>query len=414
MTQERWRFFPRLANQWLHTLTPAGRCVTIGVLIAVGVGGRSLEMPVYYLFCVLSILCLFTVIGGTLLRPRVAITADFPDRASAGQPFRARFRLFGRARIPAYDVSVRFFQNVRHLTPTEPPAIAEIRRGQSASLTLEFLPRKRGLYPLPRLRAYSSFPFDLGRSAGTAWQPRPLLVLPSFHPLTAVNVPVGERYQPGGVTLTSNVGQSPEYIGNRDYVPGDNPRRIDFHAWARLARPVVREYQQEYYCRIALVLDTFIAPRRREGRDGFPDLEAAVSLAASVADCLTHGEHIIDIFAAGPELYVFRAGRHLAHLDNILEILACVDACRSNPFDTIAPALQEELGNITSVVYVLLDWDETRERFVQAAVEAGCRTKVVIVREKETSRDYSAAQDWAGPITVLSPAEIQKGTVESL
>ncbi len=73
-----------------------------------------------------------------------------------------------------------------------------------------------------------------------------------------------------------------------------------------------------------------------------------MSLAASVTGALSHGEYIIDIFAAGPELYVFRAGRHTAHFDNVLQILACVDACRNNPFDTISPAVSEELGNISA------------------------------------------------------------------
>ena len=73
-----------------------------------------------------------------------------------------------------------------------------------------------------------------------------------------MDLDVGKRYQPGGIALTSHIGESPEYIGNRDYRPGDSLRRIDPRAWARLATPIVREYSEEYYCRIALVLDTYV------------------------------------------------------------------------------------------------------------------------------------------------------------
>jgi len=177
-------------------------------------------------------------------------------------------------------------------------------------------------------RAYA-VPFHLNRSGSAALPGKSLLVLPAFHQLTSVDLPVGSKFQPGGIALTSNVGESPEYVGNREYVPGEPARRLDFRSWARLGKPVVREYQEEYYCRIALILDTYMPSdtwltrnlkslRQRylsKSEDPQPVnvLEAGISLTASIADALSRGEYLIDLFAAGPELYVFRAGRHTAH-----------------------------------------------------------------------------------------------------
>jgi len=211
--------------------------------------------------------------------------------------------------------------------------------------------------------------------------------------------------------LTSSIGESPEYIGNREYVPGDSARRIDYRSWARLAKPVVREYQEEYYCRVALVLDTFVPRGRKARREGFPDLEAAISLSASVADALSRGEYLIDLFAAGPELYVFRAGRHTAHFENILEIVACVDACRDNPFDTVAPALVDELTNISTVIGVLLDWDASRRQLVRTAVEMGCSVKILIVRDGETTEPIDFDE---GSVVQLSIAQIRDGGLDVL
>ena len=163
------------------------------------------------------------------------------------------------------------------------------------------------------------------------------------------------------------------------------------------------------------MLDTYVARNRWfRPRGGFQNLEAAVSLAASIADALSRGEYIIDIFAAGPELYVFRAGRHTAHLENVLEILACVDECRTNPFDKVAPALADELASISTVVCVLLDWDPSREALMRTAVEAGCSTKVLLVRDGPPSTDYGPAEDWLGPILCLSPADVFAGGIEQL
>ncbi|MDQ1256382.1 MAG: hypothetical protein QG656_978, partial [Candidatus Hydrogenedentes bacterium] len=183
--------------------------------------------------------------------------------------------------------------------------------------------------------------------------------------------------------------------------------------WGRLAKPVVREYQEEYNCRIALVLDTFVRGKRRPDPEGYPDLEAAVSLSASIADALARGEYIIDIFAAGPELYVFRAGRHTAHFENVLEILACVDACRENPFEVVTPALGDELANISTVLCVFLDWDASRETLVRTAVESGCSVKVFIVRDGATSAPYDHLEG-VHAIVQYPPKAIAQGGIEAL
>ncbi len=240
-------------------------------------------------------------------------------------------------------------------------------------------PRRRGRYQLPELRAYSTFPFYLGRSGKSAKAVSPLVVVPGFEPISALSMPIGSRYQPGGIALTSHVGESPEYVGNREYVPGEPIRRLDFRAWARTGRPVVREYQEEYYCRVALVLDTFVPPGRRQSGRGFDDLEAAISLTAAVAEFLSGGEHLIDLFAAGPELHVFRSGRHTAHFENVLEILSGVEACRDDPFAKLGPAVSDEMQRISTAVIILLTWSESRRELLERVTEAGCRLRTFLV-----------------------------------
>ena len=131
---------------------------------------------------------------------------------------------------------------------------------------------------------------------------------------------------------------------------------------------------------MGVVLDTFVPRFRRAGRSGYPDLEAAVSLTAAVADVFSRGEYLLDVFAAGPDLHVFRTGRHTTPIDTVLEILACVPSCRESPFDRLTAGLANEFPHISAVVCVFLDWDGARERLVHAALEAGCRVKVVVIQ----------------------------------
>ncbi len=412
MNWERSAVYRYLRFLWTFQFTAGGKWLIAGLLLSGALGSATVEIPIYQVFCVLLALLCVDRIAGFLLRPRIEVLGKFPEKATAGQEVAAHYTLLNRGRLPAYDLGLRFFRLPRSFESVDPETtLGHLRPGQSLSTTIRLNPIRRGLYTLSRPRAYSTFPFNFTRDGRSQAEDPTVLVLPRFFPIARLDIPIGSRYQPGGIALTSNVGESPEYIGSREYVAGDSIRQIDHRSWARLGKPAVREYQEEYYCRVALVLDTFVPRGRKPTPEGFPDLEAAISLSASVADALARGEYLIDLFAAGPELYVFRAGRHTAHFENILEIVACVDACRDNPFETVAPALADELANISTVIGVFLDWDATRRALARTAVEMGCSVKILIVRDGETTEPIDFDE---GSIVPLSIAQVRGGRIEGL
>jgi hypothetical protein len=94
---------------------------------------------------------------------------------------------------------------------------------------------------------------------------------------------------------------------------------------------------------------------------------------------------VIDLFAIGPDLYHLQAGRSLAYLDTVLDILACIEACRSSPFGALGPALRDQAGQVGSAVVVLLDWDEERAAFVRELGALGVAVKAVVVRDGPTT-----------------------------
>jgi uncharacterized protein (DUF58 family) len=368
-------------------------------------------MPIYQLFFALVMLLSVAAMAGYLLRPRVAILGEFPDRGTAGRPLTGTFTLKNLRRVPAYDVGLNFLGlSEAFSTELDGNILPRLAAGESATIPVTITPRRRGRYQLPELRAYSTFPFYLGRSGKSGKAVAPLVVVPGFEPISALRMPIGSRYQPGGIALTSHVGESPEYVGNREYVPGEPIRRLDFKAWARTGRPVVREYQEEYYCRVALVLDTFVPPGRRPSGRGFAELEAAISLTAAVAEFLSGGEHIIDLFAAGPELHVFRSGRHTAHFENVLEILSGVEASRDDPFAKLGPAVSEEMQRISTAVVILLAWSESRRELLERVTEAGCRVRTLLVVRDAQNPGCDPAE--IPECTVLDLAALARGGLE--
>ncbi|MEZ0228059.1 MAG: DUF58 domain-containing protein, partial [Planctomycetota bacterium] len=321
--------------------------------------------------------------------------------AFARVPIVARATNVGR--LTAYDLALSERMSDPILRIDASPFVPSLAPGESIELSYTLEPRARGAYDFAGPRAVSAFPFGVYLSSRKQDAPGRMLVYPRFKPIASIDLPVGRKHQPGGLALVSQVGDSGEFIGCREYRSGDRPRDIHQLAWARRGgAPVVREFQQEYLCRIALIADTYGA-----------DIEAGISIGAAVADCLSRQEYVIDVFAAGPDLYHFQAGRSLAYLDNILDILACIEPCPVNPFERLAPALHAELAQISTVVAVLLDWDEVRREFVRSLEDQGVAVKVIVVRSKKPTEDPTGYLTAAGPVTVLTPQQVESG-VESL
>jgi uncharacterized protein (DUF58 family) len=192
-----------------------------------------------------------------------------------------------------------------------------------------------------------------------------------------LELPAGRRYQPGGVAMATARGESLEYIGNRDFREGDDVRHVDWRATARLQTPIVREYREEYFLRAAVVLDTF-ADSADPDHENF---ERAVSLCASVSDYMAREDYLVDLFAAGPQIYHLTSGRSLAYLEQILDILACVEISQAAPFENLEPEIESLLAQITTIICVFLDWTPERRAFVERLAHEGAAIKILIARD---------------------------------
>lgn len=247
--------------------------------------------------------------------------------------------------------------------------------GGRSELRPEIVPRRRGHLRFTGATIARPDPFGVFRALVTVPVPESVLVLPRRYPMPRVELPGTRKYQHGGVALASSVGDSEEFVSLRDYRPGDPLRRIHWKSWARAGKPVVKEYQDEFFVRHALVLDTFVD---REPSDIF---EEAVSVAASVACSIQTQESLLDLMFVGPEAYCFTAGRGLAHTDRMLEILACVQACRDKPFSALRHSVLARCQTLSGCVCVLLAWDDERRDFVGALAALGMPTLVFVVTE---------------------------------
>ncbi|MGE3313443.1 MAG: DUF58 domain-containing protein, partial [Limisphaerales bacterium] len=292
------------------------------------------------------------------------------------EPGEDRRNWFDR-RYRAYRWSWLARRNV-HFIP-KPIPLPDVAPRATLELTVELTPLRRGRLTLAGATVARTDPFGLlRRDAVVDGEPDSIVVYPRRFRLPPFALPgAGKRLHAGGVAMAGSVGESEEFISVREYRPGDPPRRIHWAGWARTQRAVVKEYQEEFFVRHALLLDTC-------GGGPLSDaFEDAVSLAASFAFTVDENDSLLDLMFVGDRAYTFTAGRGLAHREQMLQILAGVSLQPSRNFQVLEDLVLRHAGHLSGCILVLLAWDDSRRHLHERlrAIQLPLLTFVVATRK---------------------------------
>jgi uncharacterized protein (DUF58 family) len=370
--------------------TPAGLFVAGGFFIA-GTTGVDIENSVtYQSFTLLLAFLILGLAGCFFFRARFSATRLLPRVGTAGQPFHYRVQiknLTGKAQTglcllenladprPRYEEWLAFQmaenKRVRPFRMAQkrrqnPFQIATVREAEVPPLlangeieaNLELFPLRRGILHLAGVTLARPDPLGLFRSFVQIPAPQTVLILPKRYPLPPIALPGALRYQEGGVALAANVGRSEEFVALREYRHGDPLRHIHWRSWAKTGKPIVKEFEDEFFVRHALVLDTFDEEPNSE------ILEEAISVAASFACTVLTQESLLDLLFVGNQSYCFTAGRGLAHADQMLEILASVKNCADKNIEALEQLVLNHVAVVSGCICVFQKWDAARKKFV--------------------------------------------------
>jgi len=296
---------------------------------------------------------------------------DFATFVSTHEPDEARRNWFDRK--VAYHRWAWLIEQNRRLEIAE-HAVPTVPSRTTVEVRVTATPRRRGRARFLGVSVARPDPLGLVRALRQHDLPDALVILPKRYPLPPLQLPGTRRYQPGGITLASSVGDSEEFLSLREYRPGDPLKRIHWRSWARAGKPIVREYQDEFFVRHGLVLDTFVpAPT--------PVFEEAVSVSASFAATVHTQDSLLDLMFVGPEAYVFTAGRGVGHVDRMLEVLAEVRPCPDRDFAALHRLVVERHSLLSGLVCVLVAWDDARRALVGHLRALGVPSLVLVVSE---------------------------------
>jgi uncharacterized protein (DUF58 family) len=426
----------RVGRRSARRVSERGQLIQVGIIAAAALGIDTELTLIYQLFAFLICLHVAARLATRLQKPTLSVQRSLPRFVTAGESFQYTVHIhnesdrleedlklidtplvtppsyseFVSAREPgeeernAYDRYVGFhrfmwLQRRKTGVTTEQldlppiPAMGDVHAKMTAQ------PLRRGKVVLSKLTIAQPDPFGLVYGLEEFDRPEQVLVLPSRYPIPLNYVPPGGRhYQPGGVSSAWSVGESEEFVSLRDYRDGDPLRRIHWPSTAKRDKPVVREHQDEYFVRQALVLDTC-------GTD-WELMEDAVSVAASFAVTVDTNDSLLDLMFVAEGPFHCTAGRGLAHAEQLLEILSAADLSNC-PFETLSDSVLYHAPLLSGTILVLLDWDEKRKRLIRNLSAFNIPLEILVIRRAE--RPAIEEEDLPDHFHILLHEQIAEG-----
>jgi uncharacterized protein (DUF58 family) len=285
------------------------------------------------------------VSAGMLRKLRVA--RRVPAFVFSGEPLRLDYTLENSRRWTAslaLDVEDalapvdRMVSGADRLLPSV--FFARVPGGGRERLRWERPSPKRGKYRFSSIDLVTRAPFGLWERRCTYQLPDELIVYPTVGQLSrrwhllqreATETKRGQRHDRSA--------QQQEYHGLRDYRPGDSPRWIHWRTSARLAKPMVKEFEQQNEQDLFVLIDPWL-PRIKVTPEQRETLEEAIRFVASVCleTCRFPGRRLL-LGWTGPTPGVRQGPATVKLLHELLEQLATMRPSSEGQLSTLFDVL---------------------------------------------------------------------------
>ena len=317
------------------TLRPSGRAFLVTAILVLlaawNAGANLLYLVVGGMF---SFLVLSWVLSAWTLA-RLRVSREGPEAIHRGESFGVTVRVENhKYLVPA--LSVRVEHNGR---PGEALSyIPKIPSRKAGLVRVTEVFEKRGVYPLPQLDLVTRFPFGFlecrYRAADT--KKSEVVVYPR---VVALHTMALEQQRGGGHAPRVAKGDGDEFFSLRDYVAGDDMRRIAWRASARLGKLLVKELEYDMSRFVVFVFHTRVIEDLADFEERF---EEAVELVASLAVTLLNRSYKVGIETPSGSLPI---GEGKAQVINVLDMLARIAPVgASGPADLDMPVVATAEG----------------------------------------------------------------------
>lgn len=406
------------AGAWYErTFSRPARLLILVELIALLFSTLTLNSPI--LPFALFLLALFAAdfLSGQIFRPKLRIERRLPHRAKQGVPFSISYEMENMRKRPAFDLLLDPFLASPDLVRIAGNEYCDIAGRASLSVKTDYLPLRRGSFPIPQGIAESIFPFHLFKRACVFGKQETLIVHPPCFLLRNLAAAAGSVLPYRDTASAPKPGDSMDLFGCRSYRNGDPMRKIHWKATARNNKLIVKEFQQEQVSRAGILLDPHLRIKRSARdvlakllikRDPPPDkrFEAAVSLCASIADTLASMDVQAEFLAIGTRIHAFEPSRGERINLRLLDLLATVEPSARDPFRNRPPDFSARIRASGIVFFVTARWDDSIRELLRDLDEPGCKTALVLVGDGGTPPDAPQSVLSASPDSILNGGDV--------
>ncbi|MBM0279432.1 DUF58 domain-containing protein [Micromonospora tarensis] len=228
-------------------------------------------------------------------RPRLTVTrrAD-PDRVARGEPASMTLTVRNTGRLR----SANLLAEDRCGDRSVPVPVLRLRPGRDTEVRYDVPTHRRGVVPVGPLRVTRRDPLGLVALARPYGVSVPVWVHPRVHPLTAV--PTG-----AGRSLDGRVDGVPHgsitFDSLREYVVGDELRRVHWRTSARVGELMVRENVDTSLPRLVVLLDNRAAAHPQRVGPVAESFESACEAAASIVTAAHRADLPVLLLFVAPE-----------------------------------------------------------------------------------------------------------------
>jgi uncharacterized protein (DUF58 family) len=402
----------RIDRALRRRLTPAGLVLFGTVMTAAVFGIDTRQTLAFQVFSLASGLLLVAMLANLRFRCPLVVERQLPETATAGRPTEYRVRISNPTPVPQAGLTlsdelytplpdlqelrdeieanprrgnwIDRAMGYRHWTALlakrrggriEGRSIPEVPPHGSRELVMCLQPLRRGTLQFQQVIIQRPDPLGLINALHIVPLADQLVVLPPPTVVPAIPAAGNRRFQPGGLSMAQRVGDSQEFISLREYRPGDPVRHVHWRSSARIGKLLVKEFQDQFFVRQALLLDCCTVPG-----DVF---EYAVSVCASLARRPWHQDGVLDVLCIAPERVDISCGRGIADRRLVQLMLAAIQASPRADFEILSSEVRQAAASLSAIVAVLAAWDEPRRDLIRFFQQHGLPVFALIIAQDE-------------------------------
>lgn len=348
-------------------------------------------------------------------RPRVKTERLVPDRAFIGRETKIRVLVHNQRSEP---IEVSLLEELPRDVTDEDPYFekVEIDAHGRSELGYSVHPTFRGDRELGPTIVFESSPMGFLRRRTITPAQDPLAVYPDIKPLLSAEALNPRKVLAAlGMKPVRRRGEGAEFDTLREYVPGDDPRRIDWAASARRGRPITRVFQHEHNHRVIVAID---ASRLMAGMfQGRSKLDHAIDASLVLAyAALSAGDRMsVLAFDETPRSFI----GPFNHRNDLGRILAEVRSLQPKPVEADYTALVRELQvreRQHALVVVITDFVESDPETSRALALLARRHRVLVVALRDSIfKELDVPENPDGSASMRSrsnPMDLENGVAD--